>query len=66
VIRAFPPWPGGAHAVSSAHDRASEILTAPDAVLDIPSIGFRCTVGEIYAGVPLPGEKHRPSPRQLE
>ena len=43
----------------SAHWSA-EILATPDAVLDIPSIGFRCTVGDIYAGVPLPGEKPGP------
>ncbi|MFA7343130.1 MAG: Uma2 family endonuclease [Terrimicrobiaceae bacterium] len=48
----------------SAHWSA-EVLDSPDAVVDIQSIGFRCTVGDIYAGVPLPGEKLRPSPREL-
>ncbi len=36
---------------------SAEILSAPDAAVDIPSIGFRCTVDDIYAGIPLPGEK---------
>jgi len=48
----------------SAHWSA-EVLDSPDADVDIQSIGFRCTVGDIYAGVPLPGEKLRPSPREL-
>lgn len=38
---------------------AAEILDAPEAVLDLPSIGFRCTVADLYAGVELPGEKAR-------
>ena len=58
-------WPEVTVFRRSAHWSA-EVLAAPDAVLDIPSIGFRCTVGDIYAGVPLPGEKPRPSPRGLE
>jgi len=48
----------------SAHWSA-EVLAEPDAVVDIPSIGFRCTVGDIYAGVQLPGEKPLPSAREL-
>jgi len=43
----------------SAHWSA-EVLSAPDAVVDIPSIGFRCTVGDIYASIALPGEPTRP------
>lgn len=43
----------------SAHWSA-EVLSTPDAVVDLPSIGFRCTVGDIYAGVPLPGAPARP------
>lgn len=37
----------------SAHWSA-EVLSAPDAVVDLPSIGFRCVVGDIYSGVRLP------------
>lgn len=40
----------------SAHWSAAEVHTAPEAVLDIPSIGFRCTVADIYGDIPLPGE----------
>lgn len=46
----------------SAHWSA-EVLASADAVVDLPSIGFRCAVGDIYAGIELPGEKPRPIPR---
>lgn len=36
---------------------AAEILNSPEAVLEIPSIAFRCTLADIYEGVTLPGEK---------
>ena len=47
----------------SAHWSA-EVLASADAAVDIPSIGFRCTVGDIYAGVTVPGEKPRPQRRE--
>lgn len=36
---------------------APEILSGPDAVLELPSIGFRCPVADIYEGVELAQEK---------
>jgi len=36
---------------------SAEILATPDAVVDIASIGFRCTVADIYGDITLPGEK---------
>jgi len=34
-----------------------EVLGSKESVIDLPSLGFRCTVADIYADVQLPGEK---------
>lgn len=35
---------------------SAEVLTGRDTVVELPSVGFRCTVGEIYADVELGAE----------
>jgi len=40
--------------------RKSDLIELEDY---LASIGFRCAVGDIYAGIELPGEKPRPIPR---